>query len=129
MTEEFVFRACIIAVLYQANFSYIFLIFFSPCFFGLAHIHHGYEIYHQNGKTTQALKKAILLCTFQFTYTTVFGWYASFIFLRSSSLWPPILCHSFCNMMGFPDISSIHEYSKNQRLGKKKNRKKKKIMT
>ncbi|CAO3609485.1 unnamed protein product [Cunninghamella echinulata] len=116
LTEEFVFRACIIAILYQAKSSYTYLIFLSPCFFGLAHIHHGYELYHKYGKTNQALKRAIFSCTFQFAYTTIFGWYVSFIFLRTSSLWPPVLCHSFCNMMGFPDTSTIHEHSQKQRL-------------
>lgn len=35
LTEEFVFRACMIAVLYQANYSRNYLIFVSPLYFGI----------------------------------------------------------------------------------------------
>ncbi|KAI8459680.1 hypothetical protein BY996DRAFT_3608871 [Phakopsora pachyrhizi] len=41
---------------------------------------------------------------FQFGYTTVFGWYASFIYLRTGSIIATAMCHSFCNYMGFPGI-------------------------
>jgi prenyl protein peptidase len=36
--------------------------------------------------------------------TTPFGWYASFLFLRTGSLWLVILVHSFCNWMGPPRV-------------------------
>lgn len=49
---------------------------------------------------------------FQFCYTTIFGWYVSFVFLRLGSVWPPIICHIFCNIMGFPDISGIYDRKK-----------------
>lgn len=35
ITEEFVFRACIIAILFQANYSINYLIFASPLYFGI----------------------------------------------------------------------------------------------
>lgn len=35
ITEEFVFRACMISVLYQANYARNYLIFVSPLYFGL----------------------------------------------------------------------------------------------
>ncbi|KAJ8657162.1 hypothetical protein O0I10_007242 [Lichtheimia ornata] len=108
-TEEWVFRACMIALLYEAGHSISYLIFVSPMYFGLAHLHHAYENYHRLGATSEALKIAIFSSTFQFCYTTIFGWYASFVFLRMASIWPPILCHSFCNVMGFPDVSEISE--------------------
>jgi prenyl protein peptidase len=59
---------------------------------------------------------------FQFAYTTLFGWYASYLFLRTGpspllspshtltndctgSIIPPILAHIFCNYMGLPPIA------------------------
>ncbi|KAI8333331.1 hypothetical protein BC941DRAFT_434431 [Chlamydoabsidia padenii] len=107
LTEEYVFRSCMIAILSQAQHSYSYLIFVTPLYFGLAHLHHGWEVYHQLGCTRQALKTATLSSVFQFAYTTLFGWYVSFLFLRTGSVWPCVLCHSFCNMMGFPDVGDI----------------------
>ncbi|KAL0084631.1 hypothetical protein J3Q64DRAFT_1099305 [Phycomyces blakesleeanus] len=106
-TEEFVFRACEIALLYQAGHSKKYLIFISPIWFGTAHLHHVWEKYRQYGSNKKALKRALLSSSFQFAYTTVFGWYASFVFVRTGSVWPPFLCHSFCNMMGFPNVEGI----------------------
>ena len=39
---------------------------------------------------------------FQLAYTSVFGFHAAFLFLRTGSVLPPILSHIFCNIMGFP---------------------------
>ncbi|KAI8379439.1 uncharacterized protein BYT42DRAFT_326952 [Radiomyces spectabilis] len=108
ITEEIVFRACMLATLYHANFSKGYLIFASPLYFGLAHIHHAVETYRQMGGTRKALQQAIIMSAFQFAYTTIFGWYVSFIFLRTGNLVSPIVCHVFCNIMGFPDLSGMH---------------------
>ncbi|KAI7888675.1 CAAX protease self-immunity-domain-containing protein [Mucor mucedo] len=115
LTEEFVFRSCMIAVLYQAGYSKNYLIFISPLYFGIAHLHHAWDNYNKMNRTTRALKNAILSSSFQFVYTTLFGWYASYLFLRSGNLMPPVLSHSFCNIMGFPDFSSINHRSRLQK--------------
>ncbi|KAG2225322.1 hypothetical protein INT45_005566 [Circinella minor] len=107
VTEEFVFRSCMIAVLYQAGLPTTYLVFVSPMYFGLAHLHHAWENYNQWGANIKVLKLVLLSSLFQFCYTTIFGWYVSFAFLRLGSIWSPILCHSFCNIMGFPDVSDI----------------------
>jgi len=39
---------------------------------------------------------------FQFIYTTLFGWFAAFVFLRTGSLYPAIAAHAFCNWLGLP---------------------------
>ena len=46
--------------------------------------------------------QATLRSLLQFTYTTLFGGYATFLFLRTGSLLSVILVHAFCNWMGFP---------------------------
>lgn len=45
---------------------------------------------------------ALLRSLFQFGYTSVFGFYAAFLYLRTGSLPAAILAHSFCNWMGLP---------------------------
>ncbi|KAK2561120.1 CAAX prenyl protease 2 [Acropora cervicornis] len=53
-----------------------------------------------------------------FGYTTVFGGYSAFLFLRTGKLTHPnvvfdchligpVICHTFCNFMGFPVIDQI----------------------
>jgi prenyl protein peptidase len=65
-----------------------------------AHIHHAYEFHLTNPKAS--LSVIVLRTLFQFVYTTIFGWYASFIYIHYQSLWAAVAVHMFCNMMGFP---------------------------
>lgn len=41
---------------------------------------------------------------FQFLYTTIFGWYATFLLLRTGHWVAAVVAHTFCNLMGFPDF-------------------------
>jgi prenyl protein peptidase len=75
-------------------------IFITPLCFGVAHIHHLYE-FRLTHQTTSFLV-SLLTSLFQFTYTTIFGWYASFLFVRTGSLLAVTLTHSFCNWIGLP---------------------------
>ena len=53
----------------------------------------------------------LLVCwlqvAFQFAFTTVFGWYATFLFLRTGHLAAAVAAHAFCNSMGFPAFGAI----------------------
>ncbi|CAG8466640.1 5630_t:CDS:2 [Funneliformis caledonium] len=102
MTEEFVFRCCMVPLLALADFSRIQIIFLSPLVFGIAHIHHAWEVYVTNGRTMATAKFAIFASIFQFFYTTLFGWYATFLFMRTGHFIPPFFAHIFGNVMGFP---------------------------
>jgi prenyl protein peptidase len=66
-----------------------------------AHIHRYWELVHQekHDKGTAAVIVGIQLC-----YTTVFGWYATFLFLRTGHLMAPLVAHVFCNVMGLPAL-------------------------
>jgi prenyl protein peptidase len=77
-----------------------------------AHINHAYESYVKKGRTRQALMGAAGMAAFQLLYTTLFGWFATFLFLRTSNLIGPCLCHTFCNMMGFPDVTNIQYFGR-----------------
>ncbi|XP_019703479.1 CAAX prenyl protease 2 isoform X3 [Elaeis guineensis] len=78
-TEELVFRACMIPLLFCGGFKIYSIIFLSPVFFSLG---------------------------LQLGYTVIFGSYASFLFIRTGNLISPIVAHIFCNVMGLPTLSS-----------------------
>ncbi|TVU18953.1 hypothetical protein EJB05_35076 [Eragrostis curvula] len=80
VTEELVFRACMIPLLLCGGFKIYNIIFLSPVFFSLG---------------------------IQLGYTIIFGWYAAFLFLRTGNLLSPIIAHMFCNMVGLPVFSSL----------------------
>ena len=75
-------------------------IFLSPIIFGLAHVHHFYEFKLTNPQVP--VFAAILRSVVQFSYTTLFGAYATFIYLRTGSVLAIFIVHAFCNCMGFP---------------------------
>ncbi|KAG0648447.1 Prenyl -specific endoprotease 2 [Hyphodiscus hymeniophilus] len=100
ITEEVLFRSASVPLLLLAQTGNTTIIFLTPIIFGLAHVHHFYEFRITHPHTP--LIGAILRTLLQLTYTTLFGGYATFLYLRTGSLLGVILVHSFCNMMGFP---------------------------
>ncbi|KAF2232073.1 hypothetical protein EV356DRAFT_505680 [Viridothelium virens] len=78
------------------------LIFTLPLYFGIAHIHHLYEfrLRHPSEPVSLSLLRVLL----QFSYTSVFGFIAEFVFLRTGSLLACVLAHAFCNAMGLPRV-------------------------
>ncbi|KAF9959692.1 hypothetical protein BGZ72_009048, partial [Mortierella alpina] len=112
VSEEFIFRACMVAIMAHSGASSYAMIFGLPWVFGIAHLHHGYESYVKKGRTRGALINAALTACLQLAYTTLFGWFAIYLFLRTSNLVGPCLCHAFCNMMGFPDVTNIQYYGR-----------------
>ncbi|KAJ7132693.1 hypothetical protein C8R46DRAFT_1181249 [Mycena filopes] len=103
-TEEVVFRACVLSVYAMSGAARWKMIAFAPLVFGLAHAHHAWDTYNRYGRTRDALKRAILTTVFQTAYTTLFGAHTSYLFLRTSSIIPPLTAHVFCNIMGLPQI-------------------------
>ena len=56
----------------------------------------------------------LLQVFFQFGYTTVFGWYATHIFLSTGNLAGAVAVHTFCNWIGFPAIGElVHHQQRN----------------
>lgn len=100
VTEEVLFRAASVPLLLLAKTSNTTIIFLTPVIFGLAHVHHFYEyrITHPHDPVLGAILRSLL----QFSYTTLFGGYATFLYLRTGSLLAVIFVHAFCNWMGFP---------------------------
>ncbi|XP_011878629.1 PREDICTED: CAAX prenyl protease 2 [Vollenhovia emeryi] len=105
LSEEWTFRACMLPLLLQC-FTPTTAIFVCPLFFGVAHFHHVVE----RVKIGMSIKHALFTSCFQSAYTTLFGAYAAFLFARTGHLVAPFAAHSFCNHMGFPDLSEIAAY-------------------
>ena len=90
------------------------IIFSTPLIFGLAHLHHLNEhiVTHQRHDQTYlaaVLTPSIILpgivrALFQLIYTSLFGFFTTFLFLRTGNLYSCILAHSFCNWMGLPRV-------------------------
>ena len=100
ITEEIIFRSVLIPIHLLAKVSAPKIVLLTPLYFGIAHVHHFYEFTLTHPHTP--LLPAVLRTLFQFTYTTLFGWFAAFIYVRSGSLYACIIIHSFCNWVGLP---------------------------
>ncbi|KAF6205522.1 hypothetical protein GE061_019695 [Apolygus lucorum] len=110
LSEELTFRASLLPLLVQCV-SPVKAVFISPMFFGVAHLHH---IFGQV-QSGVPFKRAALISGFQFSYTTLFGAYSAFLFLRTGHFVAPFLAHAFCNFMGFPDFGEVLSYSEPKR--------------
>ncbi|KAI0399036.1 CaaX protease [Xylaria palmicola] len=101
-TEEVLFRSASVPLMLAARTSVARTVFLSPVIFGLAHFHHFYEfrVTHPHQPVVAALLRSLL----QFAYTSLFGAYATFLFLRTGSLLAIFAVHAFCNVMGLPRL-------------------------
>ena len=95
------------------------VVFASPLLFGVAHVHHYFEVkrrfldrYGEAARLSElqhrASVAAILGVAAQFAYTSAFGAYAAFALLRGGHLAGPVVAHAFCNAMGLPAVSGLH---------------------
>ncbi|KAF2454518.1 hypothetical protein BDY21DRAFT_399902 [Lineolata rhizophorae] len=78
------------------------LVLVLPLSFALAHIHHFYEFSLTHPRTP--LFAQLLRSLFQVLYTSLFGAFATFAFLRCASLPAVVAAHAFCNWMGLPRL-------------------------
>ncbi|KAK3368046.1 hypothetical protein B0H63DRAFT_528433 [Podospora didyma] len=102
VTEEVLFRSASVPLMLIAHTPVKQTIFLSPVLFGLAHVHHFYEFRLTNPQVPAAA--ALLRSLFQLSFTTVFGAYATFVFVRTGSLLAVCAVHAFCNSMGLPRV-------------------------
>ncbi|KAI9832111.1 MAG: hypothetical protein M1826_002440 [Phylliscum demangeonii] len=102
VSEEVVFRASLVPLHVLARAAPASIVFQTPLYFGIAHLHHLYEyrLTHPHTPWGPALLRSLL----QFAFTSVFGFYATFVFLRTASLPAVVLAHAFCNWCGLPRV-------------------------
>lgn len=94
------FRSAAVPLMLLAQTSVTKTIFLSPVVFGLAHLHHFYEFRLTHPQVPVAA--AALRSLFQLAFTSLFGAYATFLYLRTGSLLAIFAVHAFCNCMGLP---------------------------
>ncbi|XP_004924603.1 CAAX prenyl protease 2 isoform X2 [Bombyx mandarina] len=111
LSEEWVFRACMMPLLLQCLKAEV-AIFTGPLLFGTAHFHHMFE----QMKSGYDFKTALMVSSFQFTYTSLFGAYSAYLFLRTGHFVAPLVAHIFCNHMGFPNFGEIPQFQPLQRI-------------
>ena len=100
LTEEVLFRSAAVPLMLLAQTSVTKTIFLSPVVFGLAHLHHFYEFRLTHPQVP--VVAAALRSLFQLAFTSLFGAYATFVYLRTGSLLAIFTVHAFCNCMGLP---------------------------
>ncbi|XP_066585333.1 CAAX prenyl protease 2 isoform X3 [Prorops nasuta] len=74
--------------------------------FRASHFHHILE----NMKMGMKFTHALILSAVQFAYTTIFGAYAAFLFVKTGHIMAPFAAHSFCNHMGLPNFPEVMGY-------------------
>lgn len=84
-----------------------------PMTFSLAHIHHVYELYHNQG---YPISQALQVVAFQCVYTYVFGTFACWLLVRSGSIAAPIAAHCLCNALGFPPFGAMQQHPQRRLL-------------
>jgi prenyl protein peptidase len=110
LSEEFVFRSLVISLYLVANVSPVRIIFTTPLIFGMAHLHHlaanirGRTPPNRGSPPFIVWLQCIAISLFQFTYTSLFGFFAAFALLRTGNFYGVVLVHSFCNWMGVPQF-------------------------
>lgn len=100
ITEEVVFRSLLVPLHLLAHVPARRIVFTTPLYFGIAHVHHLYEfrLTHPEVPVLPAVIRTII----QFSYTSLFGFFATFVYLRTGSVYTAIAAHMFCNWMGLP---------------------------
>ncbi|XP_055587136.1 CAAX prenyl protease 2-like [Uranotaenia lowii] len=102
LSEEFTFRACMLPLLLQTFRPHTAMLI-TPLLFGLAHLHHIKERLRDG----TPLRIVLTVSFFQFFYTTIFGIYSAYLFIRTGHFAAPFVAHAFCNHMGFPDVPEV----------------------
>ena len=103
LTEEVVFRGCMVPALLASGMTPLRASLIAPLFFGVAHFHHAIMGILKGNR----ISHVVLSMIFQFGYTSLFGCYVAYAFVRTGSIGAVTVSHVYCNWMGLPDLSFI----------------------
>lgn len=105
LLEEVAFRTCMVPVLLAAGLGTATVCWTAPLFFGVAHVHHAIQRIQSEGTRPAVV---VIQTLFQLTYTTLFGAYASYAYIKTNgSTTAVFLAHAYCNWMGLPDLAFL----------------------
>ena len=106
LTEEMIYRSFACSLWEDSGIPNGYTIFLLSFIFGVSHMNKYF------------LEKGPLgMYIIQVGFTTVFGWWESFVWLKTNSYFTCVFLHSFCNYMQFPDFKEAFNWpNKTQRL-------------
>jgi prenyl protein peptidase len=102
LSEEFVYRACLVPVVISC-YGQTAAILMSPLSFGVAHLHHIFD----RIRLGTSVMEAVTTTLFQIFYTCLFGAYSTYLFVRTEHFIAPVLVHALCNSLGVPDVAAL----------------------
>ena len=82
LTEELLFRGCMVPALLASGMSPLRVSVVAPLFFGVAHLHHAATRLLKG----ERIRPVLAMTLFQFVYTSLFGSYAAYAFIRTGSV-------------------------------------------
>uniref|UniRef100_A0A672FSC2 CAAX prenyl protease 2 n=1 Tax=Salarias fasciatus TaxID=181472 RepID=A0A672FSC2_SALFA len=115
LTEELVFRGAMLPMLVPCTGPTA-AIFTAPLLFGVETSALAHTVEIQNDFRQVSLNTGANSTEAFFLYTSVFGAFTSFIFMRTGHVAGPVLCHSFCNSRGLPDIGAALQHPQHSLL-------------
>lgn len=113
IAEEVVFRSCMIPLL-RPHLGDGWSVVLTPLFFGIAHLHHMIGKWRHD---REPLLSALVGTLFQTAYTSIFGMFSAYLFVRTSHASSAILAHSLCNVLGLPDFWGLHGHKHRYVIG------------
>ncbi|KAL6930756.1 uncharacterized protein HGUI_01313 [Hanseniaspora guilliermondii] len=116
ITEELIFTLVL-----QEDYNNRVIFMNSVLYFGIAHLHHGYELYVDDSNA-YSLMNITISCLVQLIYTSLFGHISNVIYSQKSQyskIVNSIIIHSICNYFSFPSITTTGLYFCEHRINKK----------
>ena len=98
--EEFIYRGILFTLLKQAGFNGYLSAIFSSITFSLSHFRHIFDVYFD--------KNDMKRLYFQSFYTLFFGFYTSYAYNFSGSIFSSIILHGVCNILQLPRLNYLH---------------------
>ena len=104
--EELLYRYCNGNLWMNVEIKTWKIIFISPLIFGLAHFHHFFEASDLKHHWKPVLKRTLL----QVGFSSLFGFWDQFCYVKTRGLLTCIIIHGFCNYMQFPDFAGAFNW-------------------
>ena len=105
--EEFIYRGILFTLLKQAGFNGYLSAIFSSITFSLSHFRHIFDVYFD--------KSDMKRLYFQSFYTLFFGFYTSYAYNYSGSIFSSVILHGVCNVLQLPRLNYLN-YDINPKL-------------
>lgn len=108
LSEELVFRGCMVPVMALAGMSPGGVAATAPVVFAAAHLHHFGDLVTHRGRTYGQAACAVAGMA---AYTALFGAYATALLFARATLLAPVAAHALCNWLGFPPLARVFSAS------------------